>query len=410
MNFDMKCDTSDKEAMEADDVSFYCGQSPQSSPSRPCPTSPGPSSLASESSIQCNISRLNLVRQLSQQDSESSDSGYNNSEGARSNFSCNGSLFPFAEPRQPLIDPSPRKTPSKYTITNVGGGAYNNICALISPSSNFQTFNSFSSGSMDSMDEEYRDLIEMDAYEENAQMPSNLNSLICHEIKSTRTTPEAKRNLARSLFDNSPVSTTPKSSINALITTPERQCLQSISENLTPRLGGFKRPDPPTISPNRSKRHKNENDAPLPSFPVINMSETTTKRPILRKSMSMNDANAANVFDDPSLIGDYSKKFCLPLTVDKHTDLKAITVDTMKALIDGEYINSVASFKVIDCRYPYEFSGGHIKGAQNLYLQNDILKELLTCKTEAPKVVEDGPKRHILIFHCEFSSERGPKL
>lgn len=408
MNFDLKCDSPGKEPMESEDISFYSGHSPQASPTRPCPISPGLSSLASESPIQCSISRVNLVRQLSHQDTESADSGYTTSEGIRSApITVGSNLFQFAEPRQPLVDPSPRKTPSKYIMAS-GGSAYNNICSLISPSSNFQKFGSFSSGSMDSMDDEYRDLIEMEAFEEDTQVPSNLSSLISHEIKSTRTTPEAKRNLVRSLFEKSPASTTPKSSINVLITTPERQCLQSISENLTPR-GGFKRPEPPTISPNRSKRHKNENDAPFPSFTVISATEAP-KRPLFRKSMSMNDANVANALDDPSLIGDYSKKLCLPLINDRQADLKAISVDTMMALLNGHYTNSVASFKVIDCRYPYEFVGGHIKGARNLYLQEQILAELVNCKTEAPQVTEDGPKRNILVFHCEFSSERGPKL
>lgn len=112
---------------------------------------------------------------------------------------------------------------------------------------------------------------------------------------------------------------------------------------------------------------------------------------------------------ETDLIGDFSRPFCLPLTEGKHADLKSISVHTMAKLIDGEYSESVASFKVIDCRYPYEFDGGHIRGAQNLYTQEQILTELVNSKTDAPKVA-DEPKRNIIVFHCEFSSERGPKL
>lgn len=110
------------------------------------------------------------------------------------------------------------------------------------------------------------------------------------------------------------------------------------------------------------------------------------------------------------MIGDFSRPFCLPLTEGRHSDLKSISVHTMAKLLRGEYHDSVASFKVVDCRYPYEFEGGHIRGAQNLYTQEQILTELVNSKTDTPKLVSDEPMRNIIVFHCEFSSERGPKL
>lgn len=82
----------------------------------------------------------------------------------------------------------------------------------------------------------------------------------------------------------------------------------------------------------------------------------------------------------------------------------------MAKLLNGEYKGSVNSFKVIDCRYPYEFEGGHIHGALNLYTHEQIMTELVNIKTETPEVVPEGPMRNIIVFHCEFSSERGPKL
>lgn len=82
----------------------------------------------------------------------------------------------------------------------------------------------------------------------------------------------------------------------------------------------------------------------------------------------------------------------------------------MAGLLRGEYKDTVASFKVIDCRYPYEFEGGHIRGAINLYTHDQIMTELVNIKTETPEVVPEGPMRNIIVFHCEFSSERGPKL
>lgn len=113
---------------------------------------------------------------------------------------------------------------------------------------------------------------------------------------------------------------------------------------------------------------------------------------------------------EPHLIGDFSRPFCLPLMDGRHSDLKSVSVHTMARLLRGEFKDSVASFKVIDCRYPYEFDGGHIRDALNLYTQEHIITELVNTKTETPKVAPDMPMHNIVVFHCEFSSERGPKL
>lgn len=104
----------------------------------------------------------------------------------------------------------------------------------------------------------------------------------------------------------------------------------------------------------------------------------------------------------------------------RHRDLKSISCDTLAALINGEFDGQVGSFQIIDCRYPYEFEGGHIRSAQNLYTQEDIIDVLVKNKTEPVTAAADSSmdttskmftsKRNILIFHCEFSSERGPKL
>lgn len=82
----------------------------------------------------------------------------------------------------------------------------------------------------------------------------------------------------------------------------------------------------------------------------------------------------------------------------------------MAGLLRGEFGDKVASFQVIDCRYPYEFEGGHIHSAQNIYTKDQILTELVNSKTDTAKLASDEPKSNIIVFHCEFSSERGPKL
>jgi len=50
------------------------------------------------------------------------------------------------------------------------------------------------------------------------------------------------------------------------------------------------------------------------------------------------------------------------------------------------------------------------QGAKNLYSKDSILKEFLQSEEELGQDASANDKRHIIIFHCEFSSERAPKL
>ena len=61
-------------------------------------------------------------------------------------------------------------------------------------------------------------------------------------------------------------------------------------------------------------------------------------------------------------------------------------------------------YKIIDCRYPYEFRGGHINSAENHFNIKDTIDLLFK------KDVIDSAVSTVLILHCEFSSERAPKM
>ncbi|XP_016962241.1 cdc25-like protein phosphatase twine [Drosophila biarmipes] len=127
------------------------------------------------------------------------------------------------------------------------------------------------------------------------------------------------------------------------------------------------------------------------------------------RTLSMNDAEIMSALgDEPELIGDLSKPCTLPCLVTgvRHRDLKTISSETLARLIQGEFdqqLGSQGGYEIIDCRYPYEFLGGHIQGARNLYTRGQIQEAF-------PPLTENQEDRRIYVFHCEFSSERGPKL
>ncbi|XP_038105262.1 M-phase inducer phosphatase [Culex quinquefasciatus] len=425
-----------------EDLSFYQVNSPQASP-RPCSPCECPEEESSEllpSEVTPNKqitvvtgsgSATRTRRPLEDYDPNSMDSGYgmSSSEGGHHKSQ---SMFRFIQPSIPRQNSVSSSTASPSASSST-------------PS--IRIFHSLSSGSMESMDDIDMELFDMDTLEdeEGQQLPSNLSSLICGDIKATKTTPENKRppfirrclslsenpvvrRAKNNLIFESPVATATAASPAR---TPERFRIAPDQENLnlTPFSSRtqdttrcFKRPEPPGVSPIQSKRHKTESLTPVSAFRSVenvNLDSparlTVPKRPILQKSISMNDAHIMNALSrsstEPDLIGDFSKSYTLPLMDGRHRDLKSISPDTMADLLRSSFDERVASFKIIDCRYPYEFEGGHIRGALNLYTQEQILEELIRSKTEPPTVeTNDLTKRNIIVFHCEFSSERGPKL
>ncbi|XP_062404627.1 cell division cycle 25 homolog d isoform X2 [Sardina pilchardus] len=129
------------------------------------------------------------------------------------------------------------------------------------------------------------------------------------------------------------------------------------------------------------------------------------------------------------LIGDFSKMHVLPIEeVDQ--DLHCVSANTVASLLNGEFESTVEDFLIIDCRYPYEYLGGHIKGAVNLHTEAQVQKAFhhgLTLgqfsrspEEQNSSSPETGPgalsplqsksQRKLLIFHCELSSKRGPRL
>ncbi|KAJ8389527.1 hypothetical protein AAFF_G00119170 [Aldrovandia affinis] len=110
--------------------------------------------------------------------------------------------------------------------------------------------------------------------------------------------------------------------------------------------------------------------------------------------------------DVKELIGDFTKPFVLPTVEGKHQDLKYITSEMLVAALNGQFDHLVERILIIDCRYPYEFEGGHIKRALNLHQEEQVEGHLL----KRPIMPSSPDKRVLVVFHCEFSSERGPRM
>ncbi|XP_065354210.1 M-phase inducer phosphatase isoform X2 [Calliphora vicina] len=350
-----------------------------------------------------------------------------------------GLLSPEGSPQRfQVVEKSKFLQSRKLTTKNVNRST---ALSTNTPSKGFRLLHSMSStGSIESsMDDEYMEFFDMENLDQPSQsnglnFPSDLSSLISGQIikNSPVKTPEMRRPSVRrclSMTENNQFQPKTPENVNASTTS---------TTPFNSRLNGnccFKRPEPPstTCSPIQTKRYRgaekenidgsftvNSKTSPATSSSCSSLtSATTTTRPTLRKCMSMNDAeimsalNRSESTDEPDLIGDFSRPYALPLIEGRHRDLKSITSHTVARLLNGDFNDKVSNYKIIDCRYPYEYEGGHIEGAKNLYTQEQIIEEFLTQKKTEPQQSSNeasGIKRNIIIFHCEFSSERGPKL
>lgn len=127
----------------------------------------------------------------------------------------------------------------------------------------------------------------------------------------------------------------------------------------------------------------------------------------LNRSKSFSKETIENIFDSDQrdLIGDFSKVFLFPTISGRHQELRYIAPEVMVKIINGNYDPFIERCVIIDCRYPYEYNGGHIKGAINLHMEQELEDYLLKSPIQS-----HGTNRVIVIFHCEFSSERGPRM
>nr|XP_034839017.1 uncharacterized protein LOC117995129 [Maniola hyperantus] len=221
----------------------------------------------------------------------------------------------------------------------------------------------------------------------NSPKMANFKELLSGQIKDSFTEKQVnvRRPLQKSLSFN------PEGS-------RARISLFSIRENENQEKKNNKRNERTDLENISSKRRRSNCQSPEVEKPV---------RPVLQRAFSENHASIMSAMTrfetEPGLIGDFTLPFALPLTSGEHADLSSISCDTLAGLLRGDFVDSINEFQVIDCRYPYEFEGGHIAGAVNLYTP-----ELVLSLVEQPRC--GGPGRSILVFHCEFSRERGPKL
>ncbi|KAI5926626.1 hypothetical protein F4810DRAFT_478843 [Camillea tinctor] len=81
--------------------------------------------------------------------------------------------------------------------------------------------------------------------------------------------------------------------------------------------------------------------------------------------------------------------------------LPRMSADTFVDLMDGKFNDPFDQKLVVDCRFEYEYEGGHIDGAINYWDHELMMKHLFQVPLQG---------RTLLILHCEFSAHRAPLM
>ena len=101
---------------------------------------------------------------------------------------------------------------------------------------------------------------------------------------------------------------------------------------------------------------------------------------------------------------DKSKPVLPSFSQSKSPDIRCITATTLCDLIAGQFKRAVSKFHIIDCRFDYEFEGGHIRDAVHVAEPHEAISRFFR---ETPR---EGDLPVCLVFHCEFSRNRAPKM
>lgn len=82
--------------------------------------------------------------------------------------------------------------------------------------------------------------------------------------------------------------------------------------------------------------------------------------------------------------------------------LPRINSETLIDVLNGKYDEAYGDKYVIDCRFEYEYEGGHIDGALN-FCEKEQLADRLFANVS-------GTTNTLLILHCEYSAHRAPLM
>lgn len=155
----------------------------------------------------------------------------------------------------------------------------------------------------------------------------------------------------------------------------------------------------PTQSPDRESRHTEH-------FSVVAGDDGTGG---VTHGPEQSAAGALLLAPGPNVRGDCQQHCVLPTTNTHHhfsPIIRLVTPETVHRLLSNEFHEHVSEFIIVDCRFPFEYDGGHIKTAVNQWNAELAINAFFA----HPVVTAGNGGRTVVLFHCEFSSHRAPTM
>ncbi|CAH8478460.1 unnamed protein product [Heterobilharzia americana] len=146
-----------------------------------------------------------------------------------------------------------------------------------------------------------------------------------------------------------------------------------------------------------------------PEIPYTSSSSSTSSLELTTSDNEHSVINVNNISELHSKNAEYKPKLI--------SRCKAISPNLLKTINKRVVI--------VDCRYPYEYNAGHIRGAINLadwpslcqyffgakQINESSVTDMHSLSLSLPKLlVGPKPSRTLFVLHCEFSSKRAPEL
>jgi len=95
------------------------------------------------------------------------------------------------------------------------------------------------------------------------------------------------------------------------------------------------------------------------------------------------------------------ERHSLPCHTVKDDPLRRIQKSVLADVLDKKYTDHYDEHIIVDCRFDYEYQGGHVEGAININTTEALEKEFFS---------DSRTGKTLVIFHCEFSACRAPRM
>jgi len=96
----------------------------------------------------------------------------------------------------------------------------------------------------------------------------------------------------------------------------------------------------------------------------------------------------------------------LPTIPGSSTDFNRVDGNTVNQLLCGNFDEKIEKYVIMDCRYDYEYTGGHIQSA--IHMSPEQIFDYFRDMPEPVRASVPGKRKLVIIMHCEYSTVRAP--